>query len=73
MKITLEFNTDNSAFNTEDSFHKMNIKEVQKIMDHVKREVISLIDTNYDYSNRINDSNGNMIGSLKIKSNKIGV
>tara|TARA_R100001443_G_scaffold84785_2_gene91433 strand:+ start:65 stop:286 length:222 start_codon:yes stop_codon:yes gene_type:complete len=73
MKITLEFNTDNSAFDTEDSFHKMNIKEVQKIMDHVKREVISLIDTNYDYSNRINDSNGNMIGSLKIKSNKIGV
>jgi hypothetical protein len=55
------------------SFHKMNIKEVQKIMDHVKREVTSLIDTNYDYSNRINDSNGNMIGSLKIKSNKIGV
>ena len=73
MRITLEFNTDNSAFDTEDSFHKMNIKEVQKIMDHVKREVTSLIDTNYDYSNRINDSEGNMIGSLKIKSNKIGV
>ena len=73
MKITLEFKTDNSAFDTEDSFHKMNIKEVQKIMDHVKREVTSLIDTNYDYSNRINDSQGNMIGSLKIKSNKIGV
>lgn len=73
MKITLEFNTDNSAFDTDNSFHKMNIKEVQKIMDHVKREVTSLIDTNYDYSNRINDSNGNMIGSLKIKSNKIGV
>jgi hypothetical protein len=73
MRITLEFNTDNSAFDTDNSFHKMNIKEVQKIMDHVKREVTSLIDTNYDYSNRINDSNGNMIGSLKIKSNKIGV
>jgi hypothetical protein len=73
MEITLEFNTDNSAFDTDNSFHKMNIKEVQKIMDHVKREVTSLIDTNYDYSNRINDSNGNMIGSLKIKSNKIGV
>lgn len=73
MKITLEFNTDNDAFDTDNSFHKMNIKEVQKIMDHVKREVTSLIDTNYDYSNRINDSNGNMIGSLKIKSNKIGV
>ena len=73
MKITLEFNTDNSAFDTDNSFHKMNIKEVQKIIDHVKREVTSLIDTNYDYSNRINDSNGNMIGSLKIKSNKIGV
>ena len=73
MEITLEFNTDNSAFDTDNSFHKMNIKEVQKIMDHVKREVTSLIDTNYDYSNRINDSQGNMIGSLKIKSNKIGV
>ena len=73
MKITLEFNTDNSAFDTDNSFHKMNIKEVQNILDHVKREVISLIDTNYDYSNRINDSQGNMIGSLKIKSNKIGV
>ena len=73
MKITLEFNTDNSAFDTDNSFHKMNIKEVQKIIDHVKREVTSLIDTNYDYSNRINDSSGNMIGSLKIKSNKIGV
>ena len=73
MKITLEFNTDNSAFDTDNSFHKMNIKEVQKIIDHVKREVTSLIDTNYDYSNRINDSNGNMIGILKIKSNKIGV
>lgn len=73
MRITLEFNTDNSTFDTDNSFHKMNIKEVQKIMDHVKREVTSLIDTNYDYSNRINDSNGNMIGSLKIKSNKIGV
>jgi|TARA_Y100000289_G_C3866838_1_gene121412 hypothetical protein len=73
MRITLEFNTDNSAFDTDNSFHKMNIKEVQNILDHVKREVTSLIDTNYDYSNRINDSNGNMIGSLKIKSNKIGV
>ena len=73
MEITLEFNTDNSAFDTDNSFHKMNIKEVQKIMEHVKREVTSLIDTNYDYSNRINDSQGNMIGSLKIKSNKIGV
>ena len=73
MEITLEFNTDNSAFDTDNSFHKMNIKVVQKIMDHVKREVTSLIDTNYDYSNRINDSQGNMIGSLKIKSNKIGV
>ena len=73
MKITLEFNTDNSAFDTDDSFHKMNIKEVQKIMDHVKQEVTSLIDTNYDYSNRINDSNGSMIGYLKIKSDKIGV
>ena len=73
MEITLEFNTDNSAFDTDNSFHKMNIKEVQNILDHVKREVTSLIDTNYDYSNRINDSQGNMIGSLKIKSNKIGV
>ena len=73
MEITLEFNTDNSAFEPDNSFHKMNIKEVQNILDHVKREVTSLIDTNYDYSNRINDSQGNMIGSLKIKSNKIGV
>ena len=73
MRITLEFKTDNSAFDTDNSFHKMNIKEVQNILDHVKREVTSLIDTNYDYSNRINDSQGNMIGSLKIKSNKIGV
>ena len=69
MRITLEFKTDNSAFDTDNSFHKMNIKEVQNILDHVKREVTSLIDTNYDYSNRINDSQGNMIGSLKIKSN----
>jgi len=73
MKITLEFKTDNAAFDSDNSFHKMNIKEVQKIIEHAKREVTSLIDTNYDYSNRINDSQGNMIGSLKIKSNKIGV
>ena len=73
MRITLEFNTDNSAFHTEDAVHKINIKEVQKIMDHVKREVTSCIDSNYDYTNRINDSNGNMIGHLIIESKKIGI
>ena len=73
MKITIDFNTDNQAFESNDSFEKINIKEVQNVVDQVKREVTSLIQTNFDYSNRINDSNGNMIGSLKIKSEKIGV
>ena len=73
MKITINFNTDNQAFESNDSFEKINIKEVQNVVDQVKREVTSLIQTNFDYSNRINDSNGNMIGHLKIKSEKIGV
>jgi len=73
MKITINFNTDNQAFESNDSFEKINIKEVQNVVDQVKREVTSLIQTNFDYSNRINDSNGNMIGSLKIKSEKIGI
>ncbi len=73
MKITIDFNTDNQAFESNDSFEKINIKEVQNVVDQVKREVTSLIQSNYDYSTRINDSNGNMIGSLKIKSEKIGV
>jgi len=73
MKITIDFKTDNQAFESNDSFEKINIKEVQNVVDQVKREVTSLIQSNYDYSTRINDSNGNMIGSLKIKSEKIGV
>ena len=73
MKITIDFNTDNQAFESNDSFEKINIKEVQNVVDQAKREVTSLIQSNYDYSTRINDSNGNMIGHLKIKSEKIGV
>ena len=73
MKITIDFNTDNQAFESNDSFEKINIKEVQNVVDQAKREVTSLIQSNYDYSTRINDSNGNTIGSLKIKSKKIGV
>ncbi len=73
MKITIEFNTDNQAFESNDSFEKINIKEVQNVVDQVKREVTSLIQSGWDYSNRINDSNGNMIGSLKIKSEKLEV
>ena len=73
MKITIKFNTDNQAFEGNDSFEKINIKEVQNVIDQVKREVTSLIQTNYDYSNRINDSNGNMVGYLKIESKKLEV
>jgi len=73
MKITIDFNTDNQAFESNDSFEKINIKEVQTVVDQVKREVTSLIQSNYDYNPRINDSNGNMIGYLKIESEKIGI
>ena len=73
MKITIDFNTDNQAFESNDSFEKINIKEVQSVMDQVKREVTYLIQTNFDYTTRINDSNGNMIGHLKIESEKIGI
>ncbi len=73
MKITIKFNTDNQAFEGSSEFEKINIKEVQNVIDQVKREVTSLIQTNYDYSNRINDSNGNMVGYLKIESKKLEV
>jgi len=73
MKITIDFNTDNEAFESNDSFEKINIKEVQNVVDQVKREVTSLIQSNYDYSTRINDSNGNMVGYLKIESKKLEV
>lgn len=73
MKITIDFNTDNQAFESNDSFEKINIKEVQNVVDQVKREVTSLIQSNYDYSTRINDSNGNMVGYLKIESKKLEV
>ena len=73
MKITINFNTDNQAFESNDSFEKINIKEVQNVVDQVKREVTSLIQSNYDYSTRINDSNGNMVGYLKIESKKLEV
>lgn len=73
MKITIDFNTDNQAFESNDSFEKINIKEVQSVVDQAKREVTSLIQSGWDYSTRINDSNGNMIGSLKIESEKLEV
>lgn len=73
MKITIDFNTDNQAFESNNSFEKINIKEVQNVVDQVKREVTSLIQSNYDYSTRINDSNGNMVGYLKIESKKLEV
>ena len=73
MKITIDFNTDNQAFESKDSFEKINIKEVQSVVDQAKREVTSLIQSGWDYSTRINDSNGNMIGSLKIESEKLEV
>ena len=73
MKITINFNTDNEAFESNDSFEKINIKEVQNVVDQAKREVTSLIQSNWDYNRRINDSNGNAVGYLKIKSKKLEV
>jgi hypothetical protein len=73
MKITINFNTDNQAFESNDSFEKINIKEVQNVVDQAKREVTSLIQSGWDYNVRINDSNGNAVGYLKIESEKLGV
>ena len=72
MKITIAFNTNLEVFDVDqDSYEKINIKEVQGIINHVKNEVTSLIQSNYDYNVRLNDSNGNPVGYLKIESKKI--
>lgn len=73
MKITINFNTDNQAFEGSSEFEKINLEEVQNVVDQAKRSVTRLIESNWDYSNTVRDTNGNIVGYLKIESEKIGV
>ena len=73
MKITLEFNTDNDAFYSNETDSKINPHEVCKVLEQTKRQVTQLIETNWDYNKGIIDSNGNYVGTILIKSEKIGV
>tara|TARA_B110000285_G_C15129571_1_gene622614 strand:+ start:2573 stop:2794 length:222 start_codon:yes stop_codon:yes gene_type:complete len=73
MKITIKFNTDNEAFEGSSEFEKINIEEVQNVIDQAKRSVTRLIESNWDYSKVIRDTNGNMVGYLKIESKKLEV
>ena len=73
MKITIDFNTDNTAFDGSSEFEKINIEEVQKVVDQAKRSVTRLIKSNWDYNKVIRDTDGIMVGYLKIESKKLEV
>jgi len=71
MKITIKLNTDNDAFNTPNQNYKINPSEIMRCMDKAKDSVMELVNTEWNYTNRILDTNGNYVGSIEIKCNKI--
>tara|TARA_R100000234_G_scaffold91533_1_gene59677 strand:+ start:340 stop:561 length:222 start_codon:yes stop_codon:yes gene_type:complete len=73
MRITLEFNTDNDAFYSNETDSKINPHEVNKVLEQAKRQATQLIETNWDYNKGIMDHNGNYVGTITIHSEKIGV
>lgn len=73
MKITLEFNTDNDAFYSNETDSRINPHEVNKVLEQAKRQVNTLIETNYDYNRGVRDRNGNYVGTITIQSEKIGI
>jgi len=74
VKIFININTDNQAFDTGDpAFGKINRGEIKNAMEQVKESVDQLLKTNWDYPNTIRDSNGNIVGTIQIHSKKIGV
>jgi len=72
MKITVEINTDNQAFETCDpAFYRIDREEMKYAIEQVGKAVDELIATNWDYPNGIRDSNGNWVGYVKIESEKL--
>ena len=71
MKITIKLNTDNDAFNTPNQNYKINPKTMLDAMEQVKNSVMELVNTEWEYTNRVLDNKGNYLGSIEIKCNKI--
>lgn len=63
MKITVEFDTNNAAFEENPSL------ELREIMEHASHKAFRILSTSMDLNGtgeeRLHDSNGNTVGTVK--------